>query len=371
MTERDLHANEALAGVGVKWDDPRTERNLAAAHRKLRRNRAGRRLAAALAVSVAAVVLVVLGGRGLRSTGDGVPTPQAAASATPKRIVFRDGSAVELLGERSELQVESVSRSRIEVVLRQGSGRFRVAQEPTRTFLVRAGAVTVEVLGTDFLVERRGAQTWVEVFEGEVLVTWAGGNVRLHHGGQGLFPLPGSPASPAPDDSTAPAAAHPSAAPSVHARSLAEQFRLSAAQGEYAEAYALMTRSPSAVSGSAADLMLAADVARRAGHPGEATVYLERVVQQFPKSSQAPLASFTLGRIYMSTGRTKQAQAAFARAGLHGDDSPLAEDALARQVEAARRAGDQARARRLAQQYLTKYPQGKRRAAVKRHGGIE
>ena len=237
--------------------------------------------------------------------------------------------------------------------------------------LVRAGAVTITVVGTEFVVERRGARSWVEVFEGEVQVTWAGGNVRLQQGGQGLFPLPGSPASPASDDSAAPPAAPPSAAPAGPAGYLAEQFRSSAAQGEYAEAYALMTRSPSAVSGSAADLMLAADVARRAGHPGNATVYLERVVRQFPKSAQAPLASFTLGRIYMSSGRTKEAEQAFARAGLYGDDSPLAEDALARQVEAAHRAGDQARARRLASKYLAKYPKGQRRAAVKRHGGIQ
>jgi outer membrane protein assembly factor BamD (BamD/ComL family) len=48
----------------------------------------------------------------------------------------------------------------------------------------------------------------------------------------------------------------------------------------------------------------------------------------------------------------------------------LAEDALARQVEATYRAGDTARARTLATEYLARYPKGRRVHAVQRFGGL-
>jgi transmembrane sensor len=49
---------------------------------------------------------------------------------------------------------------------------------------------------------------------------------------------------------------------------------------------------------------------------------------------------------------------------------PLAQDALAREVEAQSRAGNAAAARALAEQYLRSYPQGRRATAVKRFGGL-
>ena len=46
--------------------------------------------------------------------------------------------------------------------------------------------------------------------------------------------------------------------------------------------------------------MLAADAARFSGHPQQATHFLERMTREHPQNSIAPLAAFTLGRIYLS-----------------------------------------------------------------------
>jgi TolA-binding protein len=52
-------------------------------------------------------------------------------------------------------------------------------------------------------------------------------------------------------------------------------------------------------------------------------------------------------------------------------DSPLAEDALLRQAEAASRLGDLASARRFADQYEREYPGGRRRAEIRRYAHLD
>jgi hypothetical protein len=68
-------------------------------------------------------------------------------------------------------------------------------------------------------------------------------------------------------------------------------------------------------------------------------------------------------------GRPREAADAFARARAAG--GPLAEDALAREVEATSRAGDTTRSRELAHTYQHLYPSGRRAKAVSRFGGLD
>jgi hypothetical protein len=49
----------------------------------------------------------------------------------------------------------------------------------------------------------------------------------------------------------------------------------------------------------------------------------------------------------------------------------MAEDALAREIEAMSRAGDATAARQLAERYLDAYPDGRKVRSVRRFGGIE
>jgi transmembrane sensor len=87
--------------------------------------------------------------------------------------------------------------------------------------------------------------------------------------------------------------------------------------------------------------------------------------------ARAPLAAFTLGGVLLQQlGRPREAEAAYAEARATTRSAALAQDALARQVEAAHRAGDDARARTLALEYLKLYPDGRRMHAVRRFGGL-
>jgi transmembrane sensor len=118
------------------------------------------------------------------------------------------------------------------------------------------------------------------------------------------------------------------------------------------------------------DLFLAADVARRSGHPSEAIAPLRKLVARYPGDGRAPSAAFTLGLLELSDSPAMAAES-FATCRRLQPGGPLVHDALAREVEAQSRAGNAAAARALAQQYVEHYPNGNRITAVKRFGGIE
>jgi transmembrane sensor len=152
---------------------------------------------------------------------------------------------------------------------------------------------------------------------------------------------------------------------------IAELYRDKASEQEFDEAYELMKASPTVVGSDVSALMLAADVARLSGHPAEAVPYLRRVLKEHSGDSRAPLAAFTLGRMYLGQlGSPGEAAAAFAQVRAMAPAGPLVEDALAREVEARSRAGEKAKAQQLAREYLQRYPVGRRTAIVRSHGGL-
>jgi transmembrane sensor len=148
-------------------------------------------------------------------------------------------------------------------------------------------------------------------------------------------------------------------------------WRRLAERGQYEEAQrALRKAGPGAVRDDTAELLLAADAARLSGHPAEAVPYLQRVLRGHGHDPRAGLAAFTLGRVLLDElGRPSEADDAFALARSAG--GPLAEDALAREVEAVSRAGDVTRSRELALLYQRLYPNGRRAKAVSRFGGLD
>jgi transmembrane sensor len=211
----------------------------------------------------------------------------------------------------------------------------------------------------------------------------AGAAVRLRTPTPASVPVPALvPAAPAtvvpvkvpepvrePELAAAPSASEkPSRAPASTANS---GWRPLAESGRYDEARAALKKAgPNAVRDETADLLLAADAARLGGYPSEAVPYLERVVRAHAGDPRSSLASFTLGRVLLDElGRPREAADAFARARKAG--GPLAEDALAREVEAASRAGDTTRSRELAREYQSLYPKGRRAKAVARFGGLD
>ncbi|HEX5064036.1 MAG TPA: hypothetical protein VFV99_31870 [Kofleriaceae bacterium] len=137
--------------------------------------------------------------------------------------------------------------------------------------------------------------------------------------------------------------------------------------GEYERAYEVLD----GVHENADDLLMIADVMRLSHHPAEATEPLRRVVRDHADDPRASLAAFTLGRVLLDDlGEAREAAGAFADAIRLAPQGPLAEDALARRVEALARAGDTDEAHALAFQYLDQFPRGRWLRMVRRFGGL-
>ena len=148
-------------------------------------------------------------------------------------------------------------------------------------------------------------------------------------------------------------------------------WRDDAGRGDYAAAWRAFARDDAPLD-TMVDLLLAGDVARLSGHPEAAVAQLSRAVALHPEDPRAPLAAFTLGRVHLEDlGAPRDAAQAFARARELAPGGPLAEDALAREVEAWSRAGETETARAWALTYMRRYPQGHRAHAVRRFGGLE
>jgi transmembrane sensor len=115
-----------------------------------------------------------------------------------------------------------------------------------------------------------------------------------------------------------------------------------------------------------------ADRARKAGRPQEAVAHLRMLIDRFPNDPHAQVAAFTIGRLLLeSLGQPRQAAASFEQARVLARGAPVAEDALAREVEAWAAAGEPVFARRRAELYRQLYPHGSRLGAVLRVGGLD
>ncbi|MEM6994144.1 MAG: FecR domain-containing protein [Myxococcota bacterium] len=277
----------------------------------------------------------------------------APVTPTVTPLQFRDGTSVVPRDDASEVVIASASDDRVRLQLRRGGARFDVTPNPDRRFQIEAGLVTVEVLGTEFDCTRDGDQVHVEVFRGRVSVSWGADSVTLSAGDSGVFPP--TEAAPAPAD------VEPPARP--RAKQEAEWRRL-ARRGERDKAYDAMKRGR--VANRAEELMLAADVARKAGHPEAALPYLRRVVDEHGKDSRAPLAAFTMGRIELRRHNYRAAAKHFVTVRELGSKS-LAEHALAREVEAWAGAKEPGKAKNRAAEYLRRFPNGPRADQVRRH----
>lgn len=280
-----------------------------------------------------------------------------------------DGSRVAKLDALSIVRVQEATTHRAVVEVVRGGARFDVTHRAGRPFRVLAGPVTVDVVGTEFTVERIEPRVRVAVLRGRVRVTSEGQAAYVSEGETGVFPRVQS--EPAPSALASPVVAKAQPAVAAEAQSGATPaWRQLAGERKFAEARSVLELRAWAVPSNAADLLLAADVARQAGVPAKAMPLLRRFIQEFPSDPRASAAAFTLGKTLMAAGSARDAARAFARAGQLDNGGAISEDALAREVEALAEAGDAEHAKRRAQTYLERYPSGLRLDAVRRHGGL-
>lgn len=309
---------------------------------------------------------------------DGSDVPSHLEARAPL-LPFDDGSELTLrMGTRLDL-LESTPRT-FSLALRRGSALFEVHPGGPRIWKIECGPVTVEVVGTHFTVARDEAHVEVVVERGAVLVS--GEPVPDHVVRLGPHQSIVVPLTSTKEDIRVPHtqrdhAAAPDEAPATSAQPAAPTRRAEADTPVLAAPTAPRESStsddpppaPSSADGSheVEALLARADDARLAGKYREAADILERVVTEGAGDRRAPLAEFSLGRLYLdSLNDPARAAVHFSRALLRGLAGALEEDAYARLVEAYARAGDARAARDIADRYRARYPRGRRLESVDR-----
>jgi transmembrane sensor len=341
-------------------------------------------MAAMGAVAVFAMIAVALLPRWLHPAGPlllaggGELSTLAVPGAAPEErrvLSLSDGSTVAIdRGARLEL-VENTATS---FVAKQPAGRVSYSVTPggPRRWSIESPLATVEVVGTEFVVDADGEHLRVDVQRGVVVVR--GEHVpdrvqRLIAGGslEVVRPTPR-----APEPSAAASAAGPSPvppAPALTSRPVSAPWKDSASRHAYDDAYAAL--GPGGVAraserASVDELLSLADVARFSNHPQDAVSPLSRVISAHRSDPRAPLAAFTLGRVELdSLNEPGRAADAFSSAIELGLPRSLLEDAYARLVEARGRAGDRAGARDAAADYARLFPAGARTPSFRRWTG--
>jgi transmembrane sensor len=319
-----------------------------------------------LCVASAALVLLVVGA--LRDGREPEPqqlallsgkTPHVLSAAdTPKASRFDDGSQVSLSGGARLEVLRNDARSFV-TALRRGGATFDVKPGGPRHWIVEAGELSVEVVGTRFRVERQGETTRVSVDHGIVLVRGErvpGGSVRLTAGTS--FELPTATADRIGAPPALPAPSGSAATPPVDALPSASSAAVTAAGA------ASWPGQPAP--GDAVDRALgAADLARRQGDVAGAIGAFDVAWQQAaPGDARRGLAALSLARLLMAA---RPAQAArILRSSLSDMPQALLEDASVRLVEAEGRAGNHEAAQRAAEDYSRRFPVGRRADEVQR-----
>jgi len=382
MDERLDSARQLGQQIDARWQPEDVEAQLARLHAR-QRARAWRRTAAAPLAGVALIAAIVAAG----SSGPAPAPPPAARNLTVDRrprdtepvpvappptpspeppplapgvLALGDGSVVAPLAKDSRLLARKVSETEVVVALSGGGARFEVPDREVRRFQADLGAVVLDTHGASFGVRVTRRQIEVAVERGVVSARWGRERHAVAAGETRTFSVPARDEIARVDHDDPPAAPGPSTS-----------WRNDAGRGDYAAAWTAFARSSAPLS-SMEDLLLAGDVARLSGHAEAAVAPLSRAAALHPEDPRAPLAAFTLGRVHLEDlGAPRDAAQAFATALALAPDGPLAEDALAREVEAWSRAGETETAHARAIAYTRRYPQGHRSHAVRRFGGLE
>ncbi len=388
------------------WSRLRTARTPPVRHR-----RAAVLLAAALAVAALLLIVLRRDVGPLRLDADRVVL-EVDLSGPPLQVQASDGSAI-TVSPGGRVEVVESSATAFGTHVDRGRARFEVRPGSARRWTVDCGAFVVEVVGTAFEVERTADQASVSVDRGEVVVRGEavpGHLVRLRAGERLTVPLsavvaapsaavsaapapPAGPDAPAPSPDASGPELLPQLAPqlpsplgpqlgpypgppapalptSSASTSAASPWRDLARAGDYRQAYAVLGPEglrDAALHASVDELLTLADVARLSGHPADAVAPLERILREQGGAGRASIAALTLGRLQLdSLGQPAAAAASLNRAIAAGLPGGLAEDALARRVEAYARAGDRDAARAALAELERRYPASGRVAPARR-----
>ncbi len=405
MADLPTQVRAAASHITAEWSPTRASAVFGQLRQTQKRQKRNRVIGSTL------LLLLVIGGALLASRRPLGLTQQLATTTTGVSggpyVRLGDGSVASVLDPQSRLELLSTQPDKVVIRLR-GAASFQVAKNPGRLYRVETERVAVEVLGTRFIVkEQPDHRVHVAVSEGRVRVLWGRDQAELAAGSSGDFPrastmpavasLPGRPESsqespPIATEEVAPPSPRPapllplrtgrspSAAKAVPPQtgSTVETWQSMAEQGKFELAYQQIL-STGAMGDflrrgalEPSELLLVADVARFSGHPQDAVPPLRQLLHDSPTDPRTPLASFTLGRILLDDlGQPREAAQSFRQVAELEPEGPLSQDALAREVEAWSRAGEQSTAHSRAEEYVRRYPTGRRLRSVRRYGDLD
>ncbi|MEZ0312932.1 MAG: FecR domain-containing protein [Myxococcota bacterium] len=316
--------------MALRWDDRRQDAIAAKIVVTHRRRRVVRRVGAATAA-----ILVVATGFALSRRAGG-----------PEQQTLADGSTIERLESETTLAVSSDAPGEVRVSLERGRARFAVTKDPKRVFRVQSGDVSVVVLGTVFEVGRAGAHTRVKVSEGRVRVTRGELTMLLGPGEERELETV-APAAPDPVEAPVPppAPAPPERTPPPLTKA----------------------KAPAAAVPTLTETLWEVDRLRLAKDAAGAAELLKKALRRHPRAAETPQATFVLGRLQQEDLHDAKAAArSFATVRRLAPTSPIAEDALAREVECLVASGDSAGARERLALYEEAYPRGAHRERLKK-----
>ena len=284
--------------------------------------------------------------RFLRLADGSLPLSCAVDPEAPTRVlVFEEGSSVRLSAGSRWVALRN-DADVFETEIDRGRVEFQVTPGLNRRWRVRLGAVLVEVVGTEFVLEKTAERLRVAVQRGTVRVSGAPvGAVRLLHRGDEIAIEQAPRVSPdaqepqrvaavTRDSEPATGDARPERARVASTPPLTDRsrsaWRAMAQRGDHEAAYELLGSRgirAEAMNAEAERLALLADVARLSGHPQDAVEPLERLLSNYPRSAQAPIAAVVLGRLAMDQLRRPElARSAFQRGLALGIPAALQDD---------------------------------------------
>jgi transmembrane sensor len=325
MDELTRKMRDARRHVDVAWDEDHAALVLVGMRSRARRRTIARAAASLAAVAIAATIAASIEDRPpAEIAAIRAPEPTATIERT---VQLDDGSTIAPLTPETKIVLRAIAPKRVDVDFDAGAGRFDVRHDADRSFVISSGDVRIFVIGTSFTLERDTTRTRVAVEDGRVRVEWPDGARELGAGEAGWFP---------PEN------------PSKERVELRDRVEEPAPRKRPAERD---------VPG---ELFIAADVARKSGRTGEAIPLLRRIADEHSDDPRAPLAAFTLGRVLSDLGRHREAARGYADARRLDPAGSLAEDALVREIEAWSLAGEDETASRRADEYFSRYRDGRR-----------
>jgi transmembrane sensor len=282
---------------------------------------------------------------------DGSQFDRVAANVVAETRRFSDGSSLRVEADGEVVSLASTPREFI-VLLERGRAHFHVVPGGPRRWTIEVGLGRIEVVGTEFSIERRPERVIVAVNQGSVLVRSA----LLENAVKAVGPGERVVLGLTERDTNGALPAAPTGEEGVPRQTV----------GPIGSHGGLETPEPPStdVVGSLFD---DADRARLARDFERAARILDRVANEHPADARAALASYGHGVLALrQLGRPDQAVASFRRALGLGAPRTLREDCYLGWLEAELGRGDRARANESFARYLDEFPKGTHRLEMQR-----